>query len=377
MASIGLMLILQITRTKLKNDRSLLFSIKENKQIIFTLFILALLMVLVLKIWGLRQESLGVPKHIQTISGIAKSLFSDKKVLTDDKEIEVKKRFWEVVSYQQLHKEKISLNYNEFSYGTMSKYKSVIKLSTIGSFLFFIFIFIVSYFSIYGRHKKMEIGIIGSYMLLITIIYLFILYFSFLVAFGNDALRIPSYVRYINIAILPLLFIGFTFLLPLFQSKEYFQKKSKNKIKLFLASLGVTVLFIFVTKPYLKPLYSQLENRFRGNIDKATKNILKVVPPKSTLFVVFPVKNNGSLNNILKYSLIPVRATISRNSFSQKTSKEMREKFIKYEYVWFASFNKELVSKDKSFLRSKSKKNIYTLYKIEKENNKISFKPIQ
>ncbi len=375
LAFIGLILILQITRAKLENGKSLLFSIKEQKQVIFILFILLVSMVLVLKIWGMRQESLGVQKEHQTISGITKSIFSDKKFLTDDKEIEVKKRFWEVVTSQQLHKEKVSLNYNEFSYGIMPKYEKVIKLTTLGSFLFFIFICIVAYTSIYSRNKKIEMNIIGSYMLFVSIIYLFILYFSFLVAFGNGALRIPSYVRYMNMAILPLLFIGFTFLLPLFQSK------SKNKIKqdkrLFLSCLGVIVILIFITKPYFKPLYSQLENRVRVNIDKATENILKVVPTKSTVFVVLPIKNNGSLNNILKYSLIPLRATVSDSSFSQKTSKEMIDKFIKYEYIWFASLNQELINKNKSFLRPKSKSNIYTLYKIEKESNKISLKPIQ
>lgn len=381
LAFVGLMLILQITRDKFENDKSLLLSIKEHKQVLFILFILVVSMVLVLKVWGIRQESLGVKKEHQTISGIAKSIFSDKKVLTDDVEAEVKKRFWKVVAYQQLHKEQISLNYNEFSYGTMSKYKSVIKLSTIGSFLFFIFMCIVAYFSIYSRSKKIEMSVIASYMLIITIIYLFILYYSFLVAFGNGALRIPSYVRYMNMAVLPLLFVGFSFLLPLFQSKEYFQIKLKNKTKqktkLFLPGLGVMIILIFITKPYLKPLYSQLENGIRGNIDKATENILKVVPMKSTVFVVFPVKNNGSLNNILKYSLIPLRATVSNNDFSQKTSKEMIEKFINYEYVWFASLNQEIINKNKSFLRQKSKNNIYTLYKIESESNKISFKPIQ
>jgi len=380
-AFLGLVLLLRITRAKLENGKSLLFSIKEQKQVFFILFILAVSMVLVLKIWGMRQESLGVKQENQTISGIAKSIFSDKKVLTDKMEVEVKKRFWKVVVSQQLHKEKISLNYNEFSYGTMSNYKSSIKLSTIGSFLFFIFMCIVAYFFISSRNKKTEMSILGSYMLFIGIIYLFILYFSFLVAFGNGAMRIPSYVRYMNMAILPLMLIGFSFFLPLFQSKEYFQRRSKNRTKqtqkLFLSGLGVLVVLILITKPYFKPLYSQLENGVRKNIDKATENILKAVPPKSTLFVVFPVKNNGSVNNILKYSLIPLRATISHSNISKKTSKEMIEKFIKYEYIWFASLNKELINKNKSFLRLKAKNNIYTLYKIEKKDNKVGFKPIQ
>lgn len=374
-ASIGLILILQISRFKLESGNSLLSSIKEQKRVFVILSIVALSMVLVLKAWGMRQDSLGVKKEVQTISGITKSIFSDKKVLAKDIETEVKKRFWEVVFYQQLHKEKVSLNYNEFSYGIMPNYKNVIKLSTIGSFLFFILMCIVAYFSINSRNKKIEISIIGSYMLFISIIYLFILYFSFLVAFGNSALRIPSYVRYMDMAILPLMFVGFIFFLPLFQSKS-----NNNMIqdkRLFFSSLGVIVILIFITKPYFKPLYSQLENGVRVNIDKATENILRVIPLKSTVFVVFPVKNNGSLNNILKYSLIPGRATVSRNDFSQKSSKEMMEEFMQYEYIWFASLNQELVNKSKGFLRAKSKNEIYTLYKIENKNGKIRIKPIQ
>jgi hypothetical protein len=278
--------------------------------------------------------------------------------------------------YQQLHKEKVSLNYNEFSYGTMSKYTKSVKLSTIGSFIFFIFICMVAFFAIYRRDKKLEVTIIGSYILAIGIIYLFILYLSFPLSFGDRALKMVSYVRYINMAILPLMFIGFSLMLPMYYDKEYFKKKSKYKLKLFWASLATLIILTFITTPYLKPLYSQLENRFRGNIDKATENILKNVPQKSTLFVVFPVKNNGSLNNILKYSLIPARATISRNDFVNKKSEEMMDIFAKYDYVWFASLNKELMNKNRSFLRGKSKKEIFTLYKIEKKNGLVKVKPI-
>lgn len=376
-ASIGLMLILQISRFKLESGESLLFSIKEQKRAFVILSIVAVSMLLVLKTWGIRQDSLGVKKELQTISGITKSIFSDQKVLADNIETEVKKRFWEVVFYQQLHKEQVSLSFNEFSYGIMSNYKSVIKLSTIGSVIFFIFMYLVAYFTISSRDTKIEMSIIAGYMLLISIVYLFILYFSYLVAFGNGALRIPSYVRYMNMSILPLIFVGFMFLLPFFQSKEYFRGKSKDKRQLFLGSLVVIIMLVFITRPYLKPLCFQVKNPIRDNIDRAAENILQIVPSRSNLLVVFPMKNNGSINNILKYSLIPARATISQNDFSQKTSEEMIDQFINYEYIWFAALNQDLVNKNKDFLRAKSKNELYTLYKVENKNNKVNFKPIQ
>ena len=375
-AFIGLILILEITRSKMINAKSLVFNIKEKKQIIFILFSLVLIMLFILKFWGDRQESLGIHKPAHSISKVVENIILQKEVFEEDKNIEYKKRFMNVILSQQVHKEKLSLNYNEFSYGIMPKYKSVIKLSTVGSFIFFLFLCIGIYFSIYGREKKNEILIIGSYMLLISIVYLFILYLSFPLTFGNRALQMVSYVRYMNMDILPLLLVGFSLMLPMFYEKDHFKKKVRNKLQLFFVSTGMIIILAFIVQPYFKPLYAQLENGFRKNIDRVTENIVKVIPEKSTIFVVFPVKNNGSLNNILRYALIPVRATISSNEFTKKTSKEMMNVFAQYEYVWFASLNKGLINKNRSFLRRKSTNEIFTLYKIEKTNNLLQFKPI-
>ncbi|WP_373034643.1 hypothetical protein [Sulfurimonas sp.] len=375
-ASIGMMFILEILKVKQRDEKSLLSTIKEKKELVFIFIAILVSLLFILKVWGIRLDSHGISKEGQTISGIAKSLLSDEKVLDSKVEKEVKERFWTVVKYQQLHKEQISLNYNEFSYGLMPKYKQELKLSTIGIFFFFVLMSLLAYCITENKNKKRDLSVISSYMLLITIIYLFILYFSFLVAFGNGALRIPSFVRYMNMSILPLLLIGFSLYLPVFQGTESFAKKFTNN-KIFLSGLGVILILTFITEPYFKPLYSQFTNSFRLQIDKATENILKEIPEKSTIFVIFPVKNNGSLNNILKYSLIPAKATISDSSFSSKTSDEMMNTFLKYDYIWFASLNQELLNKNRSFFKAESNTNIYTLYKIEKKNDSVSINPIK
>lgn len=365
---LGLVLLLEINRYKINYNQTIFFSIKKSNKIIGILLILFISMILILKVWGIRQESIGVQKEHQTISGITKAIFSDNKVLDDKIEIEVKKRFWTVVNNQQLHKEQVSLNYNEFSYGIMAKFTKDIKLSTTGVMLFFIFMLIILYFIINNKNKRIEVALLYGYMLFVSISYLLILYFSFLVAFGNDALRIPSYVRYMNMSILPMLFIGFSLMLPMY-NKE-------NTQKLFSLTLVMIFLLGYIVNPYFKPMYSQLENSFRQTSDKITMPILKNVPAKSKLFVVFPIKNNGSLNNILKYSLIPANATISNYKFETKSFQEMVNIYSKYEYVWFVQLNKELISKNKVFLKGKSNNQAYSLYKIEKTNNNIKFIPV-
>jgi len=365
---IGLVFFYKILQFKLETNDSFFSSIKNNIRVFGILLILFISMILILKVWGLRQESIGVQKEHQTISGITKSIFSDNKVLDKKIEEKVQKRFWKVVNNQQLHKEKVSLNYNEFSYGIMSKFTKNIKLSTTGTMLFFILMFILLYFITKTKTKKIEISFIYGYMLFVTIVYLFILYFSFLVAFGNDALRIPSYVRYINMSILPMIIIGFALMLPMYNKENHYK----------LLSLTLTIIFVlgYITNPYFKPMYSQLENGFRKTSDKISIPILKAIPKESKLFVIFPIKNNGSLNNILKYSLIPVNATISNYKFENKSFQDMLKVYVNYEYIWFVQLNKELIDKNKAFLRGKSKNQAYSLYKLEKSKNNIKLIPI-
>ena len=367
-ASVGLMIVLTIVRS----------NFKKSIPSIFVLSLLFIIMFGILKGWGVRQESLGVPKHHQSMGTIVKNIVSDKKILDEKTETEVKKRFWDVVLYQQLHKERVSMNYNEFTYFIMSKYKSGIKLSTVGVILFFIALSFIIYFSVSSREKKLEVGVISSYMLVITLLYLVILYFSYLVAFGSDALRMPSFVRYMNISVLPLFFISFSLLLPLFYTKRYIEKENKSGIERFLLLFFLFIIFTVITKPYLKPLYTHNKNFFRADshIDTITKDIVKYVPMKSKLFVLFSVKNRGNLNNVLRYALIPTKSQMSENEFHKKTFKEMVDRYSKYDYIWFYTINQEMIDKNRPIFRKKSKNTFFTLYKVENSSNSVSFKPI-
>ena len=384
---LGLVYILFITREKLSNQKSLIFNILNHKKILFILLSMFVVMILVLKSWSSRQEGLGVKKSAFSMASVVKNIGSTKESQLVK---EIKKRFFEVVLYQQLHKEKLSLNYNEFSYGIMNQYKKSIKLSTLGVMIFFLILSTILYFATQNRSKKVEILVISSYMLFVTIVYLVILYLSFLVVFASsDGLRIPSYVRFFNMSTLPLLMIGFSLYLPMFIQNDYIKqlnsktavKKSKNNyFEVYIAGLLVLFSLIFITKPYFKPLYSQLENPFKKQLENSEliKTIIKKLPFNSKVFVVFPIRNNGNLNIILRYTLTPpLKASISRYNFDKNSRLEMLNTYKNYDYVWFVQFNNELIKKNQTLLKAKNIQNQpYVLYKVINKDTNISFKPI-
>jgi hypothetical protein len=367
---LGLVFLLRVIDYKQIQKQSLLTSILKQKKLIAILFILMVLMVSVLKIWESRQLSEGLKKPPHSLSTLVKNIVIGKKPF-DDPKIQEKYNeiFTDTILNQQLHTEKISLNYNEFTYGTMSKFIKDIKLSTIGTYIFFILMISILTFLIVKKDQKIKIAFVGGYLLLTSIIYLIILYLSMPLSFNMRALNMVSFIRYINMSIMPLLFMGFWLFV-------YVNNKQDSK-KLFIGLTSIVAVFIFITQPYLKPLYSQLENPFRKQMDVVAPKLLENIPAKSNLLVVFPLKNNGSLNIILKYMLIPAKTTVTQyNFFDKKSESDVLTEYIKYDYIWFASLNQNVINKSRQVLKAKANNQPFTLYKLEKQNNQVQVKPI-
>ena len=165
--------------------------------------------------------------------------------------------------------------------------------------------------------------------------------------------------------------------LPAYETKynqNIIRKVINAKLVLLLFAIS---LFTAITQPYFQPLYTQFENGFRKQLDAVIPKIIEHIPYKSKVLVVFPVKNNGSLDNIMRYAMIPTKATIARyDFFSAKTEKEVLEEYSKYDFIWFASIDENVVEKSKQILKQKEKNSIYSLYKLEKSDTQVSVKPI-
>lgn len=321
--------------------------------------------------WNIHQDNAGVGKEKQSLVGVVSSILHDEHPL-GDQEDEVKKRFSKVFFDQAIHKSEVSQNYNEFSYGIMSKYDDGVKLTT---FTFFFFILAVLFLTVIYSKKRLEIIFYGMYLLVITLVYIGILYLSYLVAFGTDALRIPSYVRYVNIGILPLGVIMIYLLSA--QDKSEFSIKNFLHNRAFIALGVVLVALILITKPYLKPLYSVNKSGIREQLDKAITPIEKQIKTNDTLFVVFGARDNGMIKNIFKFLLHDHKADVGGIKFLQKNDMNaIIDKYKQFDYIWFPVMSKPVVFKNRPILRMKNKKQVFSLYKVDQSSGTLRFKPV-
>ena len=372
-AAVGMYFMLTLVRYA--KPAGLLAGLKGEKKSIAIYLLSLLLMIGMLKGWELHQRAEGIGAEQQSIGGIVRSVLSDKGAVSAEVEEKIKENFWQVVLYQQIHKEALSLNYNEFSFLIMPKYGKSIKITTAGFLLFFLIMVGTASAVAPKGERREEVVLIGICLLVVYLVYLAILYMSYLVAFGNGGVRIPSYVRYINMGTMPLLFTVFALFLPMY-SAQFAKQRVQKTLSPFWGALGSIVLLSLIVQPYFRPLYTQLENGFRPQFKPAAEVITGTLPSGAKLYVVFTVRNSGMLDNIIKYELVPVRATVSKADFSSLDTPEMQKVFSRYDYVWFAVPDREILYKNRMLLQQRSGQTIYTLYKVHTENGGVTFEPV-
>jgi hypothetical protein len=349
-------------------DRFINVRTKIFKDVKFLLMlgIMFISMFIILKGWQIRQESFGIKPEKQSAFYILKTVVTDKHVLKPDIEKEVKKRFLDVFLNQQINTEKLSLRFNEFSYGLMKLYKRNIKFTALGALVFILITGFVYYLLKFEDKKR--IFVLNIYLIFMTLVYILILYQSYLVAFGNGALRIPSYVRYVNIGIMPLFFISFYYFVP----KRKQNNTEKKLLIVFSVLLGV---LIFVSRPYYKSLYVSNKSGLVLQIQKLKQSFFPVLKYDEKIMIVLP-QNNMMVKNILRYEFLPAKVKIVGDKFFMKSINERIEEYKQYNYVLFLGVDKTVL-RNARILKLKNQKQIYVLYKIETINNKLEIKPVK
>ena len=323
--------------------------------------------------WNYSLEKNNIQSGKQSLAGIVKDIITGERDLPEKELEKVRNNFWKVFYSQQVHKEKISLNYNESSYNILPKYTKNIKLTALGFMLFITLLLVAVYQLTTDLVKRQQVKIIGGYLLAIYGIYLSILYMSYLIAFGGMAVRIPSYVRYVNIATLPIALIVFSLFLPFFQRKESTKSETEQQ-KLIRAHALALLALVLITRPYLKPLYSQNTPPSRKNLQYIAKKITEQLPQQSNLLVVMPQISGSMFDPMLRYYLMPARPFISSRDFLKKSPEEMQEIYAKYDHIWFPQLSKGIIRKNRQVLQQTLDGKIFGLYKVEKTTN--SYKAI-
>jgi hypothetical protein len=262
--------------------------------------------------------------------------------LTGEEKNTLKDRFWEVFKWQFVSTTVETENYNEFSYQTMSSFKDKTRLSTAGMLIASATIFGFGFWFGGTNAQKKRVATIAAFVFATTIGYLAILYGSYFVAFGGEALRLPSYTRYANIALLPLLFMSLAVFVPVMSQNIFgsgIEKNTKIKIKLaadrlIFFAVVVFLLFVFDT-PYFGGISKSTHTQqLRDAVGVQAEQLTKKIPPRAKLFVVFPIQQNGAFTTQLRYFLHPLDTTVSSVDIMTYPREKILDILSKNEYVW-------------------------------------------
>ena len=225
---------------------------------------------------------------------------------------EVWNRLATVITDQQVIKDETSLKFNEFSWGMKDLFKDKHRLSTLTIFLLFL-VSVAGLYAVSAKEDRPGILAAGLALSAMYIAYIGGLALVYLYSFHEqNALRIPSYIRYVHIMILPLFFCLTALCLPSFSLSG-----RENSKGLILLTVLLAFFYIAETPPLLRSL-----TPFPGhNLGTQVPTAMKHIGPKGRILII-KEGNQAGLDNMLRYAFAPAKIRLITPDKAVADSKE-------------------------------------------------------
>ena len=171
--------------------------------------------------WSWNRDHVGAAEDVQSVGGIVSGLASAAGDV-DPTSAEIGRRFVDVFFNQQLSNDAVSWRFNAFSYDIRVLFTDRFRLTTATLLLAVVAWSILVATLVLTPQARWTFGIIACGFLANAAGYIVILYFSYRFAFGDRALELSSYTRYVHTVALPLALCAFAPLLPAFREGRHF-----------------------------------------------------------------------------------------------------------------------------------------------------------
>lgn len=296
---------------------------------------LVLLPLLAYGSWNLRNALVSPQSGAGVKSGVLESVWHlATGGALQDYQHEVLRRFGEVVVHQQQSRTAFSYEINEFSYDLRGHYPERWHLSALGWGLCFLALMLLRLLLTKDQGQRKELalwavwlgGLLGLYLLMLLCLYLFV--FS-----PEGGLRLASYIRYVNIVLLPLIMVGLGVFFPL--GRRGPEEGPPQGRRLTVAALAVLLGLYLLETPYTRPLYTANTglDSFRLALAPHLPGVRAALGGQDRLYVILTMESNGILPVMLKYELSPVLTTVSPHDVLQQEPKQLEALLGKQEYV--------------------------------------------
>jgi len=293
--------------------------------------------------WAWNRDAAGAAQDVQSVGGIASGIAAQATAAKSERDAEIGRRLAEVFFDQQISNSQVTWNFNEFTYGGNRKlFKDSYRLTTFTFLVAFVAWWAALAYGAVDREARRQWLVLAVGMLATALAYLASLHLSYRFAFGELAIELPSYLRYVNVVVLPMLLLSFCPLLPAFRGgavQSVWRVKSFNlprRAAIYVAA--VLALYVLET-PYLRPIVEpNRTHAVRAGLTPLIEDI-RLEVGTSRLWIYYTADSpNGFLGRMVKFLLTPTPTSLEGSErFLESDAASIAAAWRGYDYIWIAS----------------------------------------
>jgi hypothetical protein len=227
----------------------------------------------------------------------------------------------------------ISQDFNEFSYAIRDRYPTGFRFSAVGFAILATALILLR--ALVAARERDVLYRLAGFVALVFVVYATLLYLLYALVFPEEkAVNVASYVRYIDIVVLPVVMIGFAPWLAL--GARFGWRARREQLGIWLPAATLAFLYLFET-PYLA-LIVEARPRVgvRARVQDRLRDVRELVPRDASLYVIPTVRDNGFLQTLLRYELAPQKVAFG----APATTDELQRALRGYEYLYVFAFNR-------------------------------------
>ena len=291
--------------------------------------------------WNANRNAEGIPQSVFSTRGIITGITTGQSELDAAEQAELTKRYTEIVFHQQVSKDKKYTEFGEFNYELMWAFPDRFRLTTSSFILLFALWQIIVFYRLTAPRDRWRWLIVGTGLLGTAIVYVGILYLSYRFAFGERRMVVPSYLRYVHTAFLPMVLFVFLPLIPGFSKQKEKVIELPSSLKLTRSAVVFAAVFgaflVFET-PHLEPLYKKhVSPDLRQQMGPFVEKVRGMVEEDARVWIYLPVFDVDSLRRrIILYDLSPVRGeVVTDEEYLRGDPAVLQELIANWDYLWF------------------------------------------
>jgi hypothetical protein len=297
---------------------------------------------LCVQVWSWNRDSAGAAHDPYSVDGIISGIANQAAGNESEIDIELARRLSEVFFDQQLSNSAASWEHNEFTYEIRGLFTDSFRLTTFHLFVLFVLWWVAIAVGVLTAESRTGWLILATGTFVTALAYVGLLHLSYRFAFGERGLDLPSYIRYVHVAALPMLLLSFGPLLPAFREpREDGGWRIRGRFVPQRAVLFATALAALcaLETPYLSPiLQANPAVPRRANVEPLLVPIRTAVAD-SRLWIYFPgTREADFFGRMVQYLLIPTRATVedSEGFLQAEDPDTLAAAWRAFDFVWIA-----------------------------------------